>query len=365
MPMPGPDQDRGPRLVATYVVGCAAALIFVALRFWSRISIHAIGADDWCMFVTALIYIPLTVLTSILSLNGGTRHLFYLSQDLEKTIYLTKLNWLAQAFGIFCLSLGKIAIALLIVRLLDRTSRWRKWSLYVASILTGINGLCMLVVNFAQCKDINAIWNPVLRATTECWNPTVQSNFAIYAASFNTAMDFLLAILPITLVWNLRLNVQRKIALCLFLGCGVITGIISALKTSHLRSLSERSDITWETYTLYIWTGVEITLIIVLGSLPPLRALYNNLTGQGNGTKRSGSHARSYGQRDVSGTGRSKPSYKPMDSEISHPLVSVSVPEKSHGGVTQQTLGKGEVHITRTFETVWNAPSTVPSRSSS
>lgn len=170
-------------------------------------------------------------------------------------------------------------------------------------------------------------------------------------------MDFFLAILPISLVWNLKLNLQKKIGLCLLLGCGVITGIISALKTSHLGSLSSRSDLTWETYILYIWTGVEITLIIVLGSLPPLRALYNNLTGQGNGTKRSGYYGSSYGRSGMSGTGRSKPSYKPMDSEISHPLVSVSVPEKSHVGATQQSLGKGEVNITRTFETTWNVPS--------
>lgn len=54
MPMPGPDEDRGPKLVATYVVGCAVALIFVAVRFWSRILIHATGADDWCMLVTAV-----------------------------------------------------------------------------------------------------------------------------------------------------------------------------------------------------------------------------------------------------------------------------------------------------------------------
>jgi hypothetical protein len=53
-PIPGPDEDRGAQLVAAYVVGCAASLIFVALRFWSRISFGGLGADDWCMLVTAV-----------------------------------------------------------------------------------------------------------------------------------------------------------------------------------------------------------------------------------------------------------------------------------------------------------------------
>jgi len=52
--MPGPDEDRGKQLVTTYVVGCAASLIFVALRLWCRISTHAVAVDDWCMLVTAV-----------------------------------------------------------------------------------------------------------------------------------------------------------------------------------------------------------------------------------------------------------------------------------------------------------------------
>ena len=112
-------------------------------------------------------------------------------------------------------------------------------------------------------------------------------------------MDFFLAILPTTLIWNLKLNLRTKICLCLLLGCGIITGIISALKTSHLGSLSARSDLTWETYILYIWTGVEITLVIILGSLPPLRALYINLTGQGNIIKKSAYYVGSYGKSGI------------------------------------------------------------------
>lgn len=49
-----------------------------------------------------------------------------------------------------------------------------------------------------------------------------------------------------------------------------------------------------------------------------------------------------------------------MELEIGHPLVSLSVPEKSHGGATQQNLGKGEVHITRMFETEWDTPRPSP-----
>jgi hypothetical protein len=33
------------------------------------------------------------------------------------------------------------------------------------------------------------------------------------------------------------------------------TGICAAIKTSKLMSLNERSDFTWETFSLFMWTG--------------------------------------------------------------------------------------------------------------
>lgn len=43
----GPDTDRAASLVACYFVGCGLSLAFVILRFWARLSIKAIGYDDW------------------------------------------------------------------------------------------------------------------------------------------------------------------------------------------------------------------------------------------------------------------------------------------------------------------------------
>lgn len=210
----GLDVDRGGKVAAAYIVGCAISFIFVALRFWARIQIRGLALDDWCMLVTwvcthstlasllshkshttKVLFIPLTVLTCQLAFNGGTRHLPYLAaKDPIKLAYLVKTNWIAQPFGIVCLGLGKVAVSLLIVRLLDRVAYWRKWFLYGLSIWTILNTILMIVLTFAQCKNPKALWQPELKATTTCWDPSVQSNFSIYGSSrsilFNTALWF-------------------------------------------------------------------------------------------------------------------------------------------------------------------------------
>lgn len=141
----------------------------------------------------------------------------------------------------------------------------------------------------------------------------------------NTAMDFFLALLPMPMVWHLKMHLRTKIGLFVVLGCGIVTGVVSALKTSQLSTLSDRADITWETYILFMWTSVEITLIITLGSLPPLRGLFNKLFRLG----KTASGANVYGMKPV----RTQRGIRIDDSETD---------EVANGPVTSNT-----VHLTR------------------
>lgn len=152
--------------------------------------------------------------------NGGTRHLAYLIEDPEHMVYVTKLNWVAQPLAIFCLGSGKISIALLILRLLNRASVFRKWSLYVAIVWTGVNTFLMILFTFIQCKDAAALWDNRVKANTQCWDPSVQSSFSIYGAAVHSMTDFYLAVIPVTLVWNLQTDLKKRLALCALLGCG-------------------------------------------------------------------------------------------------------------------------------------------------
>ena len=165
-------------------------------------------------------FVPLTILISLFSFDGGTRHLAYLSADPAHMVRVTRLNWIAQPLCIFCLGSGKISIAFLILRLLSRASVWRKWSLYVAVVWTAINTFLMILFTFIQCKDVAALWDESIKEKTECWDPSVQSSFSIYGASVHSLTDFYLAAVPVTLVWGLKTDIKKRIGLCTLLGCG-------------------------------------------------------------------------------------------------------------------------------------------------
>jgi hypothetical protein len=167
-----------------------------------------------------VVFVALTVLLSLFSFGGGTRHLVYLVQDPELTKNLLMKNWISQSLAILCLGLGKIAIALLILRLLDRVASWRRWSLHFVNAITLVNTVLMIVFNYVQCENPAALWDETVKARTKCWDPKVQSSFSMYGASMHAAVDFYLAILPATLVWGLKVDLRKKLALCALLGCG-------------------------------------------------------------------------------------------------------------------------------------------------
>ena len=81
--------------------------------------------------------------------------------------------------------------------------------------------------------------------------------------------DLLLAILPVTFLYNLKMSVQKKMALCVLLGLGVLwvkliscphsllTGVIisaaicAAIKASYLPTLTTKSDFTCKLQLYY------------------------------------------------------------------------------------------------------------------
>ena len=84
-----------------------------------------------------------TIMATVLAHQGGFRHVYYLHPDrISPSI---RLNWMTQPFAIMGLALGKISVALLILRIMGQ-SFYRRWFLRTIIALTfGINAIgCIL-----------------------------------------------------------------------------------------------------------------------------------------------------------------------------------------------------------------------------
>lgn len=192
------DVDRGARLVAIYSVECGIALAFLLLRTWARVSVRGLGIDDYVMHITGvrmsiritsfpylrygqIVFVAMTIIVGFLGSHGGTRHAYYLSPT--EFLYVVKLNYTAQPFGIVAVGMGKISVAFILLRILGNTSLWHRLSLWITIALTFIFTVLTAIFTFTQCNPPAALWTPELRPTAHCWEPSVQANFSIFSSS--------------------------------------------------------------------------------------------------------------------------------------------------------------------------------------
>lgn len=176
-------------------------------------------------------------------------------------------------------------------------------------------------------------------------------------------IDVLLAVLPVTIFYNLSLSLSKKLGLCALLGLGLIAGVCGIIKTKFLASLNARSDLTCksfppqlrkyscshvsgDTFDLFAWSAAEFFVIIVCGSIPPIRPLYEFVFG-GKHRGRTGYSQHSYAMdSSLKGDGMSRPvgsSNRDSTRSDDERVAMVQMPRNGSGGITKVT----DVRVTR------------------
>lgn len=100
----------------------------------------------------------------------------------------------------------------------------------------------------------------------------------MHCLAWSALSDLALAFFSFTVVWNLHVNLKRKLGLATLMSLGVFAGVCSIYKTTLLPELTARSDFTWLTIDLLIWSCNEVFVIVVAACIPTLRPLFLSLT---------------------------------------------------------------------------------------
>ncbi len=126
-----------------------------------------------------------TIFWTVLGAKSGCRHLFYLTP--QQAMTASRINWIAQPTAIMSIGFGKVSVAILILRIMGKSSKslWRMTFLYVAAIGSVLFCALAIILTFAQCKPVQALWDPTLLETgkAKCWKPSTQTDFSLFVGS--------------------------------------------------------------------------------------------------------------------------------------------------------------------------------------
>ncbi|OCL08125.1 hypothetical protein AOQ84DRAFT_268068, partial [Glonium stellatum] len=273
-PPTGGDVNHGAALNGIVWAFAGLSTLILCLRYYTRWSLtRNLGWDDAIMgFSIMLLYIQSSMVSVAIS-YGLARHQYYL--PLSHVSNVVKWQLLSEPFAIFGTTVPKIAITMLLVKIMGPSKHGVIWLWSLNILLNAISIVC-LITAFVQCTPVSAYWTHM----GTCWAPQIVANLAITQGAISSFTDFALALFPVPIIWNLQMALGKKIAVCLLMGLGCFAGISAIIRTTKLAKLTAQSDYPWETWTLVLWVAIETNIIIICACIPSLRPLFRTWLGK-------------------------------------------------------------------------------------
>ncbi|KAF7540718.1 hypothetical protein G7054_g1179 [Neopestalotiopsis clavispora] len=264
----------GPAILGVNWTFTALAIIVVCLRMYVRKRI-GYELDDWLMLV-ALAMMIVYVATITVSVQWGMGRK-YASITLEE--YKNIAYW--QLLGQFWVNLQPVfsrwAIAVFLIRIFGKARPWFRNFLIFWVALMAIGAILANVLTLTLIDPIQANWDPTITTAHYRFKPIIEYYIAVGVGWQAAISDLAFAIIPVIFVWNLQLPTRKKLALIALLSGSLIAFLATLSKiifsTMQIRGETGKTDGPTSGGILWITSGIEQGLVIILGSVPALGPL--------------------------------------------------------------------------------------------
>jgi hypothetical protein len=187
-------------------------------------------------------------------------------------------------------SLTKTAFA---VTLLKLTKNWAQWILWF--IIGSMNAYMVAKVVLQWAKICEKPSYDVWYRLDFCLNSKFRDDFKEGGNVYNIIMDFVLAVFPWAITWNLDMRRVEKIGLCVAMSLvrllssalefqsltfeqGMLVAIVSAVRTGWKDEGNEKDEwYFWRNAHSNIWYSSEIVGTIIVQCIPVLRPLLRDI----------------------------------------------------------------------------------------
>ncbi|KAH8168406.1 integral membrane protein [Sarocladium implicatum] len=259
------------------------AIVFVALRMWTRVRIvKTFGKDDVLMLLAIGCAFGGGAVTYIMAAHYGLgRHRDAVSvEDYTQYLKLTFVQALVSTIG--SLLFLKLSIGFSLIRM--NQQKWYTritWGFICFVILYTI---VSYVEWFLVCKPLEKFWNKSLEGT--CLPVATHKAFALLNTTCNILTDIAFATLPVPIIWSLQMPKKTRVYLIGILSLGylaVMIGIVKVVCQNVFRGIYDQSFHNW----IQFWGFLQINVGIIAACAPTLRPLFSGVLNlSSNGTSR-------------------------------------------------------------------------------
>ncbi|KAK7928801.1 hypothetical protein PG985_005799 [Apiospora marii] len=303
--------DDAPHLAGTVITLIILAYLTFAMRVYCRVTRASWGVEDSLMAVSVVPFAVLSISCLVASFNGVGIHVFRFSEPGNEQYMESGLFWFFMFEVFYCVTIipVKLSIGYMLVRIAQNKKEYIYGQYGIMAMFTIMNLIAALYIIF-QCNPVSAAWDSKLMAERgHCRDPAILADIYYATTAVNIFTDWATALMPIPLLWNVKLNRNAKISVAAILGLGTFASLSACIRLKYTVNLTNSDDYLFGLCNIVIWGYAENGVGIFVGNLATLRPLFRKMLSLG-GTDDS-SKPTGYG---ASGLG--------LPSKIQHPYQS-------------------------------------------
>ena len=165
------------------------------------------------------------------------------------------------------LALVKASIIFFLWRLGDKRKAIR-WSLISFFVLNLGLAIATFVADLCQCTPVSYYWNHYVTDTYDAEGNVVekagtciqQVNFFLITAGLSVLTDILIMIIPAAMIWGLKMQKSKKIAVWVVMSLGWVVAIIGAVRIVLYYYRFQPSNIDRSYSVAYTISGAEVNM---------------------------------------------------------------------------------------------------------
>ncbi|CAI7585723.1 unnamed protein product [Penicillium pancosmium] len=295
-------ESKGPTILAVLWTLTSLTFLIVSARVFIRLKmLKMFGADDYLIVVAMALGLAYCGATTASVVAGFGQHQVIVLQDPSLDLSMAMLlNNISFLLGILSFTIPKIAVTAMITRIFNPglVQKIILWTL--VSVAAAVSCICIIILftmvwkdielcpfpiavaNESKCDPPRALWTPELVQTGQatCKSVWMLIDYAIFTGAVSATVDLYLALYPMLVLMNLQMSLRKRIALSAALGLGAIAAAMAIVKCTQLHGLADKSDYTYGTADLILWTNIEANVVAIASCIPTLQPLLEIILGK-------------------------------------------------------------------------------------
>jgi len=258
--------------VKVAVIACLVLTLFiVVMRCVARLTVsNRLWWDDWITLIATILFVGLCSVTLASVHLGFGKHYWNVKPENAPAVF--QLFYSSQILYVLVQVTAKVAILVLFGRIFP--AKWLQRAIIVCGVILVGHGLIYMLLVILQCLPVHAIWDRAVQA--KCLDVTA---LTVSGAILSIIEDIVIFALPIKEVFQLRLTMQKRIALVLMFSVGSFACVTSMVRLKYIVTFANTLDATWDNVDPVNWSIIEVACAIICGSLPTLRPLFRKVPG--------------------------------------------------------------------------------------